>query len=180
MNTCQVPHLRMSAKRFTMASLLLSGPTVCQSCSAVNQWLTLHSVFLNIPKSGVLAALSDHYIAGATWNHSSQPIFCVHHTTMQWFTVSLYLKPHTWGACVLNCNPPSALLAERPQYFTHTVERWGWNGHWNKSQQRKLTLEKKNLLLLLLEMCNLSIMNPALYQWTIPAHKFWCTILHFW
>ena len=34
----------------------------------------------------------------------------------------------------------------------------GWNGHWNKSQHRKLTLEKKILLLLLLGF------EPATFQ----------------
>ena len=27
-----------------------------------------------------------------------------------------------------------------------TVVTWGWNGNWNKSQHRKLTMEKKSLL----------------------------------
>ena len=42
----------------------------------------------------------------------SQHKFCVFHTTMHQFTVSLYLKPHTKDACVFKCNLPTALLAK--------------------------------------------------------------------
>ena len=51
---------------------------------------------------------------------------------------------------------------------------WGWNGHWNKSQHRKLTLEKKILPPLL------PGFEPATFQsrvrrsnhWAIPAFSF--------
>ena len=40
------------------------------------------------------------------WCHlkllSSWRTFCVHHTAMHQFTVSFYLKTHTWGVCVFS------------------------------------------------------------------------------
>ena len=48
----------------------------------------------------------------------SRRMFCVHYTSMHQFTVSLYSKSHTWGACGFSCNLPPALLAEWPGSFT--------------------------------------------------------------
>ena len=38
--------------------------------------------------------------------------FCVHHSTMHQFTVSLHSTPHRQGVCVFSCNLPPALLAQ--------------------------------------------------------------------
>ena len=46
------------------------------------------------------------------------------------------------GACMSSCNLPAARLAERPGSFTCRCGNAGWNGCQNKSQHRKLTLEK--------------------------------------
>ena len=77
-------------------------------------------------------------------------MFCGHHTTRHQFTVSFYSKPQMKGACVFSCSLPPALLAEWLGSFTCYCRNMGWNGYWNKSQHRKLTLEKKILLPLLL------------------------------
>ena len=76
----------------------------------------------------------------------SRRTFCVHHTSIHQFTVSLYSTPHTQGACVFRCNLSFALLAERPGYFACNFGNTGLNVYRNKSQHgRKLTLEKKIL-----------------------------------
>ena len=46
---------------------------------------------------------------------------------------------------MFSCNLPPALLAEWPGYFTCYCGNTGRNGYRNKSQHRKLTLEKKSL-----------------------------------
>ena len=43
--------------------------------------------------------------------------FCVHHTTMHQFTVSLFLTPHLYDVYVFNFNLPPALSAEWPGHF---------------------------------------------------------------
>ena len=79
-------------------------------------------------------------------------IFNVLHTTMHQFTVSPYSKPHVLGACVFSCNLAPALLAEWLRSFTCYHKAWKWNGSWNMSGHRKLTMEKKLLPSLLLEL----------------------------
>ena len=66
------------------------------------------------------------------------------------FTVSFHAKPHTQGACVclaVTCHPH--FWPNNWDLLYATVATWGWNGYWNKSQHRKLTLEKKIIPLLL-------------------------------
>ena len=75
---------------------------------------------------------------------------CVHHTTMHRFTVSLTSKPHIHKVHV-------CLAATRHMHCWQndwdvlrvTAVTRGWNGYRNKSQHRKLTLEKKILPLFL-------------------------------
>ena len=63
--------------------------------------------------------------------------------TIQPCTMSFHAKPHTWSAYVFSCNLPPALLAEWPGSFTCYCGNTVWNRYQNKSQHRKLTLEKK-------------------------------------
>ena len=75
-------------------------------CSQVirHEWLAFYGAFLNIHhQSGVLTALFDCYMAGATWNCCHLCAFCIHHTTMH-HVMSLHANPHTQGACVSSCN----------------------------------------------------------------------------
>ena len=46
-----------------------------------------------------------------------QCMFCVHHTTMHQFTVSLHSQPHMSSACLFSCNLPPALLSKWPWSF---------------------------------------------------------------
>ena len=89
--------LSVSQWQLQSCSLLLSTATVI-----VYKWLWLTDWsftqhVLNVTKVGT-ALLNCCYMAGATLNccYLQSPCkFCVHHTTMHQFTVSLYLKPHT-------------------------------------------------------------------------------------
>ena len=86
LNTCRVPHLEMSPWRFTMATIVLFPASENTHCALVvcdTEWVTaaLHSAFWTAAK--VVTVLPS-------WCK-----FCVHHTTMHQFTVSLYSKPHT-------------------------------------------------------------------------------------
>ena len=70
-------------------------------------------------------------------------------------------------ACEFCCNLSPALLTEWPIFSVITQ---GWNGYWIKSQQRKLYLERKILLLELT--CYLPVISRALCHWAIfPGYK---------
>ena len=84
------------------------------------------------------------------WYHMmllpSRRTFCARHTTMHQFTASLHAKPHSR---VLVC-----LTVTFQQHFWQNdldclracyCGNTGWNGYRNKSQQRKLTPERKIL-----------------------------------
>ena len=91
--------------------------------------------------------------------------FCVHHTTMHQFTVSLHFKPYTKRTCMFMCNLPPALLAEWHWDLLHAaVLTQGWNRYWDESQHRKCTLEKKMF------MPHLPELEPATFQSWV-----WCS-----
>ena len=83
---------------------------------------------------------------------------------------------------MFSCNLPPALLAEWLGSFPATVITQGWNTYGNKSQHRKLTLEKKILLLLLqgLEPATFHSWVWCSNHWAIPAqhfHSMCCSLL---
>ena len=82
----------------------------------------------------------------ATWKCCHLGMFCVHHTTMHHV---ISCNATTFHVCMFSCNLPPALLVEWLGYVHATAVTQGWNGYQNKSQHRKLTLEKKILPLLL-------------------------------
>ena len=129
----------------------------------LNEWLqSFYNTFFNVHGSGVLTALSDCCMAGATWN------------CWQLGTSSIYTRQPS-----LPCN---SLLCHFIQNHIHRVHAclavtchlhfWqnghvllyaaavtqGWNRYRNKSQHRKLTLEKK-------------IIPPFL--WGLKPETFW-------
>ena len=112
----------------------------------------------------------DCYMAGATWNCCHLRAFCVHHTIMHHVT-SLHANPHMYGVHVFSCNLSPALLAEWLGSFTCYCVTRGWNVYWNKSQHRKLTLEKKILPLLLPELV------PETFRSRVRHANHWVTPL---
>ena len=112
--TCRLPHLEMSYKRFTVATVQCGRAKPLRS----DRMQLSASDCLYIARFGI--ATEVVYLSALWWLHGwshvkllpSRRMFCVRHTTMHHFTVSLYAKPHRQGACVFKCNMPPALLAE--------------------------------------------------------------------
>ena len=103
-----------------------------------------------------IAAISVHVLC-TPYNHA--PVYSV----------------TTKGACVFSCILPPALSAEWLGSFICFWGNTGVEGYQNKSQHRKLTLEKKILLLL----CQDSnpwpfITSLVLNHWAIPAPQVLC------
>ena len=66
-----MPHLEMSPKRFTMATVVLPSASEQTHGALVMcnlQWVTAALQWLNIQQSAVLIVLFGCYMAGATWN----------------------------------------------------------------------------------------------------------------
>ena len=98
MNTCWVPHLRISPACFRMHySMLLSRPTVLWLYAILNERLELCTVwFLNIHQSGVLTVLFACFMAGATQNccRLSAHYVCTRQpcTSFCWTFSSVYIQ----------------------------------------------------------------------------------------
>ena len=89
-------------------------------------------------------------VAWLAWCHMkllpSWHKFCVHHTTMHQFPVSLHTKPHGWVHVCLAVICHLHFWRNDQDLLRATAVPLGWNGYWNKSQHRKLNMEKKILL----------------------------------
>ena len=69
---------------------------------------------------------------------------CVLHSTMHQFTVSLHSKPHRVHVCLaVTCHLHFWQNGQDLLHATAVTQEWNW--YWNKSQLRKLTVEKKML-----------------------------------
>ena len=73
----------------------------------------------------------------------SQHKFCVHHSTMHQFIVSLYLKPQRMHVCLALTRPPACLAEWLQSFMCYCSNMGGWNRDRNKIQHNMLTLEKK-------------------------------------
>ena len=112
MNTCWVPHLEMSPKCLTVASIALSSLHL--RSHRIQLWtsdccFTQH--FLNIYQSRYITVWLLH-----GWCHvkllPSWRKFYVHHTAMHQFTVTLFKATYMHAACLFSWNLLPALLAE--------------------------------------------------------------------
>ena len=118
---------------------------------------------LNIHASGVAAALFGCYIAGATRNCCHVGAFCVHHTTIDMsrhFRQSYTRRAHEYLAATCHLH----FWQKDRDLLRATAVTRGWNGYRNKTQHRKLSLERIVFLPLLHQSRtrDLSITNPAL------------------
>ena len=126
----------------------------------LHEWLAFYSAFLNIHRSGVLTALAwlgSHETAA----NSASSVY-----TIQPCTTSFHwCKTIHIRGCHLHFSQNDRDLLRA------TAVTRGWNGYQNKSQHRKLTLEKKILPPFLQRF------EPATFRsrvrrsnhWTIPA-----------
>ena len=96
-------------------AILRSWTDPVYSCRILHEWIAFYHTFLNIHQSGILGPGT----AGAAWNCCCLGAGSVY---IQPCTMSLHVKPYTYGAgvrschlqgaCVLSCNLPPALSAE--------------------------------------------------------------------
>ena len=96
----------------------------------LDEWLAFYNTFLNIHRSGVLTAL--------TWLVPRETVAisvcCVSTIQPCYFMQSHIIK------CKVTCH--LHFWQNDHDLLCATVVTWGWNGYQNKSQHRKLTLEK--------------------------------------
>ena len=103
----------------------------------LHEWIAFYSAFLNIHRSGVLTALAwlvPHETAAISARsvYTIQPChFMQSHIRKVYASIAVTCHLHFWR------NDRGLLRA--------TAVTRGWNGYRNKSQHRKLTLEKKIL-----------------------------------
>ena len=156
--------------------LLLYSAVLCSRADSLHshvilhQWLAFYSVFLNIHWSGVLTAL-----AWLVWHETAailvQVLWTPYNHAPCHFMQSHIRKVH---ACsVVTCH--LHFWQNDGDRLHATAVTRGWNGYRNKSQHRKLTLEKKTLPPLL------QGFEPATFQsrvrrsnhWAIPSPDHW-------
>ena len=132
----------------------------------LNEWLyPFIARIINIHGSGVLIALCGCCMAGATWSAAvSAQVLCTPfnlasggHIGRVYVCLAVTCHLHFWQ------NDLDILCA--------TAVTWVWNGYRNKSQHRKLTLEKKIFppLLLGLEPGTFRSRVRRSNHWAIPA-----------
>jgi len=107
-------------------------------------------------------------MAGATWNCCHLGAFCVHHTLCH-FMQSHIRKVHAYLAVTCNLH----FWQNDWDLLRATVVTRGWNGYRNKSQHRRLTLEKKMFPPLLqgFEPTTFQSRVRRSNQWAIPAPR---------
>ena len=90
--------------------------------------------------------------------------FCVHQTTMHQFAVLLHSKPHVQVPVCLAVTSNCIFWQNDCDLSRAAAVIRKWNGYRNKSQHRKLTLEKKILpqLLQMIRALDLSVTSWAL------------------
>ena len=104
-------------------------------CSHVilHEWLSFYSMFFEYP---LMWCTYSAGMAGATWNCCCLSASSVYTIQPCHFMKSPIHKVHM----CFSCNLPPALLAEGQDLLHATVVTWGWNGYWNRTQHRTLTL----------------------------------------
>ena len=112
-------------------------------------------------------------MAGATWNCCHLGAFCVHHTTMHLVTSCKATYVRCIQCLAVTCN--LHFWQNDLGLLCATAVTQGWNGYPNKSQHRKLTLEKKIHPPLLQGFEPTTFWSWIRYsnQWAIPAPNFW-------
>ena len=132
----------------------------------LHEWIAFYSAFLNIHRSGVLTALA-WLVPHETAAISARSVY-----TIQPCTMSLHAESHihkVYACLAVTCHL-HFWRNDRGLLRATAVTR-GWNRYRNKSQHRKLTLEKKILPPLLQRF------EPATFRsrvrrsnhWAIPA-----------
>ena len=152
------------------SAILRSRTDSLRSHVILHEWITFYSAFLNIYRSGVLTALA----------------WLVPHETAAISARSVYTKQ----PCVTLCKATYVRCMRAYLAVTCHLHFWqndrhllratavtrGWKGYRNKSQLRKLTLEKKILPPFLqgFEPGTFRSRFRRFNHWAIPAPRVWC------
>ena len=153
-------------------SLLYSADSL-RSHVILHEWIAFYSAFIEYPPKWCTYSAG---MAGATRNCCHLGAFCVHHKTMHHVMQSHIRKVY---ACLAVTCHLRFWQNDRGLLRATAVTR-GWNGYRNKSQHRKLTLEKKILPPLQ------QGFKPATFRsqvrrsnhWAIPAPHYRPVLLH--
>ena len=121
-------------------SAVLRSLTALACDSDLHEWLAFHITFLNIHQSGVFTALAwlvPHETAAISAHVLCAP--CNH-------APCHFMQSHIHKVYVCLAVTCHLHFRQNDRDLLHaTVVTQGWNRYWNKSQHRKLTLEKKIL-----------------------------------
>ena len=148
--------------------LLLYSAILCSRADTLrphvilHEWLAFYSTFLNIHLSGVLTVMAwqvPHETAAISVQVLCTPYNHAPCHFMQSHIHKVYVCLDVTATCISALNDRDLLHA--------TAVTWGWNGYRNKSWHRKLTLEKKILLLLL------QGLEPATFQSQVWCSNHW-------
>ena len=127
-NQCHAVLFMLLMMNAFIYAILHSWADSLRSHVILHEWLAFYTAFLNIYSAGM---------AGATWNCCCLCILCIPYN---------HAQPHLYGVCMFTCN---LHFWQNDRGLLHaTVITWGWNRYRNKSQHKKLTLEKIFTLLL--------------------------------
>ena len=112
----------------------------------LHEWIAFYSTFLNIHRSGVLTALA-WLVPQESAARVSLGAFCVHHTTMHCVTSCKATFVKVYACLAVTCHL-RFWQNDRAGSFMCYCSNPGVDGYRNKSQHKKLTLEKKIIPLL--------------------------------
>ena len=153
----------------------MSHAAFCCCCFSERMTVSFYSALFNIYRSGILTALFGCCIAGATWNcclicacsvyipYNNEPVHGV-----------MSFKSHivmVHACLVVNCHLQFWQNGRVLLRATAVTRRWNW--YRNKSQHRKLTLEKKihTSLLLGIESATFRSRIRRSNHWAIAAAR---------
>ena len=139
MNTCWVPHLQMSPKHFTTATIALFPASELTHCALVicncERVTSFTQHILNIPPEWLQCCLVVIWLVPCETVAVSAQVLCTPNKPCTSLECH-YWKPHMKGARVFNCKPPPALWAELGSfrcYCGNTGKEWGYP---NQSAQK--------------------------------------------
>ena len=143
-------------------SLLSWADSLC-SHVVLHEWLAFYSMFFWISTEVVYLQCRHG------WCHMklqpSQRKFCVHHTTIHHVTSCKATYVRCMRVLAVTCH--LHFWQNDQDLLRATAATRGWNGYRNKSKHRKLTLEKKILLL------HLQGFEPATFQSRVQHYNHW-------
>ena len=139
----------------------------------LNEWLCpFIACIINIHGSGVLVALCGCCMAGATWNvcrFGASSVYTIQPCTrLQCHFIQSHIG-RVYACLAVTCH--LHFWQNDRDLLPATAVTRGWNGYRNKSQYRKLTLEKKTLLPLL------QGFEPATFQSRVRRSDHWAILL---